>query len=142
MNQTTMIRIHELGGPEVLKYETVSMPEPGPGEIRLRVEAIGVGFGECLYRMGKYIYETRLPSSIGNHAVGTVDAVGPGVNEPKVGERIGLIPSFLMNRYGVYAEHAIVPASAAAPYFESLSPAENASLWMQVTTAYGALVHY
>jgi NADPH2:quinone reductase len=67
MNQTTMIRIREVGGPDVLKYETVSMPEPGPGEIRLRVEAIGVGFGECLYRMGKYIYEKpcRSPTGLG-----------------------------------------------------------------------------
>ncbi len=142
MNETTIIRFHELGGPDVLRYEKAPMPEPGPGEMRLRVEAIGVGFGECLYRMGHYLYETKLPSSLGNHAVGTVEAVGPGVEEPKVGERVSLIPSFLMNRYGVYAEHAVVPASAWAPYFPSLSLEENASLWMQVTTAYGALAHY
>jgi NADPH:quinone reductase-like Zn-dependent oxidoreductase len=142
VNDTTVIRFYELGGPDVLKYERVPMPEPGPGEVRLRVEAIGVGFGECLYRMGLYVQETRLPSSLGNHAVGTVDAVGPGVEEPKVGQRIGVIPSFQMNRYGVYGEHAVVPATAAAPYLESLSLEENASIWMQIPTAYGALVHY
>ena len=142
MNETTIIRFHELGGPDVLRYEKAPIPEPGSGEMRLRVEAIGVGFGECLYRMGHYLYETTLPSSLGNHAVGTVEAVGPDVKEPRVGERVSLIPSFLMNRYGVYAEHAVVPASAWAPYFPSLSLEENASLWMQVTTAYGALVYY
>jgi NADPH:quinone reductase-like Zn-dependent oxidoreductase len=94
---TTAIRLHQTGGPEVLAYEPTSMPEPGPGEIRLRVEAIGVGYGECLYRMGNYIQETRLPSSLGNHAVGTVEAVG---EEPKIGQRISVIPSFQMNRYG------------------------------------------
>lgn len=142
MTQTTTIRFYELGSPDVLKYELVPMPEPGVGEIRLRVEAIGVGFGECLYRMGQYVQQTKLPSSLGNNAVGIVDAIGPDVDSLEVGERISLIPSFQMNRYGVYAEYAIVPATAAAPYFQSLSLEENASIWMQVTTAYGALVHY
>ncbi|WP_428340969.1 zinc-dependent alcohol dehydrogenase family protein [Mycobacterium sp.] len=142
MSETTAIRLHDTGGPEVLTYEQIPMPEPGPGEIRLTVEAIGVGYGECLYRMGRYVQETRLPSSLGNNAVGTVDAIGPGVDEPTVGERISLIPSFQMNRYGVYAQHAIVPATAWAPYFPALSLEDNASIWMQVTTAYGALVHH
>jgi NADPH:quinone reductase-like Zn-dependent oxidoreductase len=142
MTQTKAIRFYETGAPDVLRYKMVPMPQPGPGEIRMRVEAIGVGFGECLYRMGSYVQETKLPSSLGNNAVGVVEAVGPGVTAPKRGERIALIPSFQMNRYGVYAEHAIVPATAAAPYFDALSPEENASIWMQVTTAYGALVHY
>ena len=118
------------------------MPEPGEGELRLEVEAIGIGFGECLYRRGLYIQDTVLPSSLGNHAAGIVDAVGPDVTNVKVGDRIAVIPSFEMNRYGVYGQHAIVPAFAVAPYFESLSVEENAALWMQVTTAYGALVHY
>lgn len=142
MKKNTIIRIYETGEPEVMKYETVSVAEPGFGEIRLKVEAIGVGFGECLYRRGFYIQDTVLPSSLGNNAVGIVDAVGDGVDVPKVGDRISLIPSFEMNKYGVYGEYAIVPAYAAAPYFESMSLEENASIWMQVTTAYGALVHY
>lgn len=142
MKENTIIRIHETGEPEVMKYETLPVAEPSPGEIRMKVEAIGVGFGECLYRRGFYIQDTVLPSSIGNNAVGTVDAVGSGVDVPKVGDRISLIPSFEMNRYSVYGHYAIVPAYAAAPYFESLSLEENASIWMQVTTAYGALVHY
>src|SRR5262249_44189752 len=54
-------RFHRTGAPEVLRCEMVPIPEPGPGEIRMRVEAIGVGFGECLYRMGSYVQETKLP---------------------------------------------------------------------------------
>ncbi len=142
MSKTIIIRFHETGEPDVLKYEEVDLPEPGEGELRLEVEAIGIGFGECLYRRGLYIQDTVLPSSLGNHTVGVVDAVGSGVTNVKVGERISLIPSFYMNRYWVYGQHAIVPAFAAAPYFNSLSLEENAALWMQVTTAYGALVHY
>ena len=65
MTQTTTIRFHELGGPDVLKYETVSMPEPGPREIRLRVEAIGFGFGECLYRMAhRYLEKGDMAGSV------------------------------------------------------------------------------
>lgn len=142
MTDTTIIRFHKTGEPDILKYEQIEIPEPGQGELRLEVEAIGVGFGECLYRRGLYIQDTVLPSSLGNHAVGVVDAVGPGVTNVKVGDRIAVIPAFEMNRYWVYGQHAIVPAFAAAPYFDSLSVEENASLWMQVTTAYGALVHY
>lgn len=142
MKENTIIRIYETGEPEVMKYETLPVAEPGPGEIRLKVEAIGVGFGECLYRRGFYIQDTVLPSSLGNNAVGTVDAVGSSVDVPKVGDRISLLPSFEMNNYSVYGQYAIVPAYAAAPYFESMSLEENASIWMQVTTAYGALVHY
>ena len=142
MDKNTVIRIYETGEPEVMKYETLPIAEPGSREIRLKVEAIGVGFGECLYRQGFYVQDTVLPSSIGNNAVGIVDAVGKNVDSPKVGERISLIPSFEMNKYGVYGQYAIVPAYAAAPYFESMSLEENASIWMQVTTAYGALVNY
>lgn len=142
MKENTVIQIYETGEPEVMKYEKVALDEPGSGEIRLKVEAIGVGFGECLYRRGLYIQDTVLPSSLGNNAVGIVDAVGADVDTLKVGERISIIPSFEMNKYSVYGQYAIVPAYAAAPYFESMSLEENASIWMQVTTAYGALVHY
>ena len=142
IGKTIAIRFHEVGQPEVMKYEEVDMPQPGRGEIRMEVEAIGVGYGEALYRMGFYVQETILPSSLGNNAVGRVDAVGEGVEGIEIGQRIGLIPSFSMNQYGVYAKHAIVPATAIAPYFDSLSLEENASIWMQVVTAYVGIVHH
>ena len=142
MAKTTQIVIKETGDADVLTYEDVDMPVPGEGEIRVAIEAIGVGFGEVLYREGKYVQETKLPSHLGNNAVGTVDAVGDGVDNVAEGDRIAIIPSFQMNEYGVYAKHAIVPAYSAAPYFDDLSLEENASIWIQAITPYGALVHY
>ena len=139
---TRIVRFHETGEPEVMKYEEVPIPEPGAGEIRIKVEAIGAGFGEALYRQGQYVQKTVLPSKLGNNAVGTVEAVGFDVTNPKVGERVAIIPSFEMNQYGVYGEHAIVPAFSAAPYIESLSLVENAAIWIQIITAYVALIYY
>ncbi|GLS26042.1 zinc-dependent alcohol dehydrogenase family protein [Marinibactrum halimedae] len=142
MNTNTVIKFHEVGEPEVLQYEQEAIKRPKNGEIRIKVEAIGVGFGECLYRRGWYIQETVLGGSLGNNAVGIVDAIGPDVTNVNVGQKISLIPSFQMNEFTVYSEYAIVPAFSAAPYFDSLSIEENASIWMQVSTAYGALIHY
>ena len=140
--KTRIVQFYETGEPEVMKYEEVPIPEPDADEIRIKVEAIGVGFGEALYRRGRYVQKTKLPSKLGNNAVGTVEAVGSDVTKPKVGERVAIIPSFEMNEYGVYGEHAIVPAFSAAPYIESLSLIENAAIWIQIITAYGALIHY
>lgn len=137
---TTSIRFEAVGEPDVLEYKTVPMPQPGPGELRLKVDAIGVGYGECLYRRGFYVHKTVAPGSLGNNAVGVVDAVGPDVTTVSVGQRICLIPLFPMNKHAVYGRHVVVPAAVAAPYFDHLSVEENASLWMQVSTAYGGLV--
>jgi NADPH:quinone reductase len=143
MSTTRQVRFHELGGPEVLKIETVPAAQPGPGEIRLRVEAIGLNRAENLYRSGQYMYApTQYPSPIGYEAAGVVEAVGEGVNGLRPGDRVSTIPAFSMSRYGVFGDTAIVPAYAAAIYPDTLSPEEAASVWMQYITAYGALVHH
>lgn len=141
MASNTVIEFQEKGDPSVLSYVKRPLPIPGEGEVRIRVLAIRVGFGECLYRRGFYPQETKVPGSLGNHAVGVIDALGANVNL-KVGEKVGVIPSFEMNTYTVYSKFAIIPAFSVAPYFENLSLEENASLWMQIVTAYGALVRF
>ncbi len=140
--QTTAIMMHETGGTDVLKYETVDLPNPKEDELLIRVDAVGLGFGEVLYRMGIYVQQTVLPTSLGNYAVGVVEQAGPGVTGWKAGDRVTVLPTFEMNTYSVYGKHAIVPASSAAPYFEQWTPEENAGIWMQAITAYGALIHY
>ncbi len=137
---TKIVQFHELGGPDVLKLEEVPLAEPGPGEVRLSVEAFGLNRAEVLYRQGLYLERPKLPSRIGYEAAGIVDAVGPDVQGVAVGDRVGTIPGFSMTRYGVYGESAIVPAAIVAPYPESLSVVEGAAIWMQYMTAYGALV--
>lgn len=135
-----IIRFHETGSADVLKIEDMPLTEPGEGEVRLQVEAIGLNRAEVMFRMGQYLEAPELPSRLGYEAAGIVAAVGPGVSGIHRGDRVSTIPSFSMGTYGVYGESAIVPAHAVANYPANLSPVEGASIWMQYLTAYGALV--
>ncbi len=137
-----IVRFHETGGPEVLRIEEQPVPEPGKGEVRLRVKAIGLNRAEVMFRMGKYLQQPVLPSKLGYEASGTVEAVGEGVDRAWIGKTASTVPAFAANEYGVYGEVAIVPANALAEYPAKLSPEEGTSIWMQYLTAYGALVHF
>ncbi|MGD9331081.1 MAG: zinc-dependent alcohol dehydrogenase family protein [Desulfobacterales bacterium] len=137
-----IVRFHETGDAGVLKLEELPAGEPGPGEVRLKVAAIGLNRAEVLFRQGLYLEAPELPSRIGYEAAGVVEAVGSDVAEVKVGDRVSTIPSFSMRQYGVYGESAIVPAYAVAPYPDTLSVEEGAAIWMQYLTAYGALMTY
>lgn len=136
------VRFHETGGPEVLRIEDLPLAEPGAGEVRLKVEAIGLNRAEVMFRQGQYLETPEFPARIGYEAAGTVDAVGPGVEGLQPGERVSTIPSFPMGRYGVYGESAIVPDYAVARCPAALSVTECAAIWMQYLTAFGALVEY
>jgi NADPH:quinone reductase-like Zn-dependent oxidoreductase len=136
------VTFHELGGADVLKLEEQPLREPGAGEIRIKVAAIGLNRAECMFRMGHYLEQPEFPASIGYEASGVIDAIGPGVEAFAIGDKVSTIPAFSMNEYGVYGESAVVPAHAVAHYPDSLSPAEGTSIWMQYMTAYGALVQY
>lgn len=135
-----IVRFYNIGGPEVLQLEETALETPGPGEVRIKVEAFGLNRAEVLFRQGLYLERPKTPSLIGYEAAGVVDAVGPDVTDVKVGDRIGTIPGFSMRKYGVYGETAIVPANIVAPYPDNLSPIQGAAIWMQYMTAYGALV--
>ena len=139
-----IVRFHETGGPDVLRLDEVPEVDPGAGEVRMRVEAIGLNRAEVMLREGIYHEQPVFPSRIGYEAAGVVEAVGAGVTRVKEGDRIATVPSFALSqtRQGVYGESATVPAEIAEPYPAALSPAEGASLWMAYLTAYGALVHY
>ena len=134
------VRFHKTGGPEVLCFESMEVGEPGPGEMRLRIEAIGLNRAEVAFREGYYLDPPKLPARIGYEASGIVEAVGEGITGFSVGDPVCVIPGFSMNQYGVYAERALVPASAVLKRPAGLSPAAAASIWMQYLTAYGALV--
>lgn len=137
-----VVRFHETGEAEVLKIEAQPLPHPAPGEVRLRVHAIGLNRAEIMFRRGRYLADPQLPSKIGYEASGVVEAVGMGVDADMIGKKFSTIPCFNMSRYGVYGDVAIVPVYALAAYPEALSFAEGCSIWMQYLTAYGALVHY
>jgi NADPH:quinone reductase-like Zn-dependent oxidoreductase len=137
-----IVRFHETGGPEVLQLEELPLTEPGKGEVRLKVEAIGLNRAEIMFRKGQYLETPQFPSRLGYEAAGIIDAVGPDVTEFQLGDRVSTIPSFPMGQYGVYGESAIVPAYAAAKFPDTLSASEGAAIWMQYMTAFGALIEY
>ena len=133
---------HQTGGADVLTIENQPLAEPGPGEVRIAVQAIGLNRAEVMFREGQYLEQPEFPSKLGYEAAGTVDAIGEGVDGLSIGDRVSTIPAFSMTRHGVYGESAIVPAFAVAHYPERLSSAEGASIWMQYMTAFGALLHF
>jgi NADPH:quinone reductase-like Zn-dependent oxidoreductase len=90
-----VIRFHTFGGPEVLKIEEEPIPEPGKGEVLLKVKAIGLNRPEVMFRAGKYPEMPALPSKLGYEAAGVVAAVGPGVDKSWLGKRPAL---FLRSR--------------------------------------------
>jgi NADPH:quinone reductase-like Zn-dependent oxidoreductase len=137
---STAIRFHRTGGPEVLQYDEVDPGDPGPGEVRLRVRALGLNRAEAMFRSGAYLETPVLPSRLGYEASGEVEAVGPDVTDFAPGDAVSTIPAFSMTRYGVYGDTAIVPAHAVARRPANLSWSEAAAIWMQYLTAYGALV--
>src|SRR5258706_747794 len=96
------IRVHQFGGLEALTYDEVQVPEPGEGEARVKVEAIGVNFLDVYQRMGRY--QGSLPFALGQEAAGIVDAIGAGVKDLKVGDHV-----VYTGVQGSYAEQVIIP---------------------------------
>jgi NADPH:quinone reductase-like Zn-dependent oxidoreductase len=140
-NTVKIVRFHETGPAEVLQFDELPLPEPGPGEVRLRVKAIGLNRAEIMFRNGQYLETPVLPSKNGYEAAGTIEAVGPGVDSSWVGKTVSTVPgTFKLNDYGVYGEVAVVPLHGIAEYPTTLSYEEGASIWMQYLTAYGALI--
>jgi NADPH:quinone reductase-like Zn-dependent oxidoreductase len=130
-----VVRVHELGGPEVLRFENLEVRAPGPGEVSLRVEALGLNRAEAMYRSGNYPQKPSLPTLIGYEGVGTIQALGPGVQGFAVGERVCVVPMYRQGEYGLWAEEAVVPARCLLHAPPGLSSVEAASIWMQYFTA-------
>ena len=98
------IRIHAHGGPEVMRWESVETPEPGPGQALVRHTAVGVNFIDVYERQG--LYPNTLPSGLGREAAGVVEAVGAGVRGVRVGDRV----AYVSNQAGAYAQERLMPA--------------------------------
>jgi NADPH:quinone reductase-like Zn-dependent oxidoreductase len=133
-----VIRIQSQGGPEVLEIAELEIGEPGPGEVRVRVEAVGLNRAEAMYRAGRYPVPCELPSRMGYEGAGTIEALGSGVEGFAVGDRVCVLP-MTTPALGLWAEQAIVPARALLPAPPGLTPAEAASIWMQYMTAYAII---
>lgn len=130
-----VVRIHEQGPPEVLRIENLEVGEPGAGELRVRIEAIGLNRSEAAFRAGLYPVKPQFPTPMGYEAAGVVEALSPDVRDFKVGDRVCVLPTYRLGEYGVYAERAIVPARSVIQAPPNLSSIEAASIWMQYFTA-------
>ena len=148
-----IVRFETYGGPEVLKIVEEPAKDPGPGEVRLKVEAIGLNRAEVMLRTGKYVAVPRFPARIGIEAAGVVDAVGEGVGDVRVGEQVSAVPFLSCDRhgnwtpdsvvkYGVYGESAIVPAWTVARNPEGTTAIEAAAAWCQYLTAWGGMIDF
>ena len=130
-----VVRIHQTGGPEVLTIEDIQVGSPGPAELRVRIEAIGLNRSEAVYRAGAYPVAPKLPSLMGYEAAGVVEAVGDAVKGFEPGERVCVLPTYRLGEYGVYGDKAIVPARSVIKAPPQLTPVQAASIWMQYFTA-------
>jgi len=125
------IRFHQIGGPEVLKLETAQVGEPGPGQARVRHTYVAVNFIDIYFRTGRY--PLPLPNGLGSDAVGVVEAVGSGVTDVRVGDRVG----YLLGPQGAYADVRIMPAEVLIPLPDGVSDRTASTLMMKgMTTQY------
>ncbi len=123
------VRVHNYGGPEVLAYEEVEVPEPKAGEVRVKIEAIGLNYIDIYQRTGLYPLQT--PLTLGMEGAGVVDTVGDGVTEVKRGDRVAYAMVL-----GSCAEYAIVPAWKLAPVPANVDATSAAALMLQGMTAH------
>ncbi|MDB5908369.1 MAG: quinone oxidoreductase [Massilia sp.] len=128
MAKVKAVRISRTGGPEVLEYVDVDVSEPGPGEARVRHGAIGVNFIDVYFRTG--LYPMQLPAGLGMEGAGVVEAVGEGVTEVKVGDRV----AYAGRPPGSYAESRIIPAWLLLRLPDSISFETGAAMMLQGLT--------
>ena len=124
------IRVHQYGGPEAMVYEDIPTPEPGPGQIRVRQTAIGVNFIDIYFRSGLY-KAAALPFTLGKEGAGVVDALGEGVTDFRVGERVAYAGAV-----GTYAEEVVVDTKGVVHVPDAISDETAAAMMLKGLTAH------
>lgn len=125
------IRFHETGGPDVLRWESVEVGEPGPGEVRVRHAAVGLNFADTYFRSG--LYPVPLPSGLGVEAAGIVEAVGRDVANVAVGDRVAY--TGFLDTLGAYSTVRLVPAAPLIKLPDAISCDTAAAMTMRGLTA-------
>jgi NADPH2:quinone reductase len=123
------IQLHQTGGPEALQLADLPIPQPGPGQVLMRIEATGVNFIEIYFRKG--VYKAALPLTPGSEAAGTVEELGPGVTGFAAGDLVASTSVL-----GSYAEYALVPAEKLVKVPVTLAPEKAAAAMLQGMTAH------
>jgi NADPH2:quinone reductase len=123
------VRVHTHGGPEVLKVEDIDIPAPGQGQVKIKQHACGVNFIDTYFRMGMYPSPVGMPFVAGNEGAGEVIAVGPGVTDLKVGDRVGYVVPL-----GGYAAERLLPADRAIKLPDNISYEQAAGMMLKGMT--------
>lgn len=124
------VRVHKIGGPEVLTYEDIDIPAPGQGQIKIKQHACGVNFIDTYFRAGMYPSPVGLPFVSGNEGAGEVIAVGPGVGDFKVGDRVAYVVGL-----GGYAQERLLPAERTVKLPDKISYEQAAGMMLKGMTA-------
>jgi len=127
--------LRRTGGPDVLELADLPSPEPGEGEVAVRVQAIGINYAEVLSRKGLYGWAPKKPYVPGMEVTGTIDTVGTRVSADRIGQRV-----VIGMQYGGYAERVVVASRQALPALEDLSIEENAAFAVNYMTAWVSLM--
>lgn len=127
------VRFHQIGGPEVLRFEEVEMPHPGPGQALVKVHVVGVNFADTLLRRGAYLSQPNLPETPGFEAAGVVVEVGEGVEKNLVGQRVTALAEHC------YSQYVVAPVERLIPLPAQVSFEAGAAFPVQALTAYHML---
>jgi NADPH:quinone reductase-like Zn-dependent oxidoreductase len=135
-----MIRFHKFGAADVLRYEEVPTPTPGPGEVLVRVQAVGLSWNDVLWRQNLAAEQASLPAGMGCELAGTIEALGEGIDDLDIGTPVASFPAGTANRYPTWGDMVLMPRSALTRYPELLSPLQASVHYTALLFAYFALV--
>ncbi|MGV6395261.1 zinc-dependent alcohol dehydrogenase family protein [Pseudomonas caspiana] len=134
------IRFHQFGPAEVLKIEEHPAALPAPGEVQVRVQAIGISWYDVLWRQNLASSQARLPAGLGHEMAGVVTALGEGVDDLKVGDKVASFPAADPNEHPVYGEVIVLPRTSLTRYPDVLTPVEASVHYTPLLVAYFAYV--
>lgn len=135
-----MIRFHKFGDADVLRYEELPTPTPGPGEVLVRVQAVGLSWSDVLWRQNLAAEQAHLPAGMGSELAGTIEALGEGVDDLELGTPVASFPAGTANRYPTWGDLVLMPRYALTRYPEVLSPLQASVHYTALLFAYFALV--
>ena len=127
------------GGPEVLRLANGFREEPSYGEVRLKVEAVSLNRSDLRFLRDGYVEKPTFPSRFGSEVAGVIEAVGPGFDDLKVGDRVTTVNAFAISQYGTFGETTFIPARTLVPVPDRFTPAEAASFGFAYMTNYFGL---
>ena len=139
MDTTRIYRFHQYGRPDVLQLESLPVTQPSAGEVRVRVQAMGLNRADLLWMANTYVETPQLPSRLGYEIAGVVEEVGSGVTEFKMGDRVSSIPAFSISDYANFGETAILPTRGLVHTPTNFTFAQGAAVYFQYFTGYFAL---